>query len=212
MCVKLCSTYCHTESETPATSYRVTVFMSMEDRHFKIKSGGWWEVILVDSVVVASVREPLRKYVPHEHAVELGGRVGQASLSWIMDGGERGEVWIRTHGKSAAHIQTHTQRQWCEAKRVVRRLWVSGAVRLCLVLVRMSSGITAGEGRTRNLSDNLPLSLSPILRINETEMWWVRIFSVVYHNHSAILSFYLLDLFSNQSPQHRSFETLWPQK
>ncbi len=63
------------------------------------------------------------------------GSMCPMSMQWSWEGewakpaspelwmeGKGGEVWIRTHGKSAAHIQTHThtQRQWCEAKRVVR--------------------------------------------------------------------------------------------
>lgn len=118
---KLCPIYCHTETEILAVSCWITVLKLTEDWHFNksyLEDDGklywlirlWW----------------------HPSGSPQGSMCPK-SMQWIWerewDKPASPELWMEGKGggvdqdsweKHSTHSDTHTQRQWCEAKRVVR--------------------------------------------------------------------------------------------
>ncbi len=181
--VKLCSTYCRTESETPATSYRVPVFVSMEDRHFNksnLEDDGksywlirlWWH----------PSGSPWGSMCPMSMQWSWEGEWAKPASPELWMEGKGGEVWIRTHGKSAAHIQTHTHTKavvWGQACCEGGCGWVElfacvSFWRGCLRGLLLERG-ELGIYQTTSLSRSLPSSASMRPRCDESEysLWCI---------------------------------------
>ncbi len=181
MCVKLCSTYCHTESETPATSYRVTVFMSMEDRHFNksnLEDDGksywlirlWWH----------PSGSPWGSMCPMSMQWSWEGEWAKPASPELWMEGKGGRCGSGLMEKRSTHSDTHTEAVvWGQACCEGGCGWVElfacvsfwcGCLR-GLLLERGELGIY----QTTSLSRSLPSSASMRPRCDESEysLWCI---------------------------------------